>query len=76
MTNGLNINVSESAFKEATQAEQSWMIYKAVEKIDKNGCNYGKTFHKKDITNRIIIFGTAFGGAVGSAIAVWALLLK
>jgi len=76
MTNGLNINISESQFKQATQAEQSWMIYKAVEKIDQIGCSYGAKFYKKDNTNKIIVFAGTFGGAVGTAIGLWAFLLR
>jgi len=76
MTNGLNINISEEQFKKKQPAEQNWIIFKAVEKFDLVGCNFGRQFHKKDNMNKIIVFAGTFGGAVGTAIGLWAFLLR
>jgi len=76
MTNGLNINISEEQFKQKPPAEQNWIIFKAVERVDLSGCSFGRKFHKKDNTNKIIVFAGTFGGAIGTAIGLWAFLLR
>jgi len=76
MTNGLNINISEEQFKQAPEGEQNWMIFKAVEKIDLNGCSFGRSYHRKESWSKLVAMSGAFGGALVTAIAIWAFILK
>jgi len=76
MPNGLNINISEAQFKQATTSEQNWMIFKATEKIDQTGCSYGRQFHKKETWSKLVVMSGAFGGALGTAIGVWAFIAR
>jgi len=75
MVNGLNINVDEEDFKSRPTVDQNWMIYKAVEKIDRNGCQWGKKSHKISLSNWVIVRGTAIGLGIGFALGVYKFLM-
>jgi len=76
MTNGMNINITEEQFKALPTADQNWMNFKGIEKIDLNGCSFGKDIHKKETYSKLIVMGGAFGGALGTAIGIWAFISK
>jgi hypothetical protein len=77
--NGLNINVSEDDFKAKPTAEQSWMIYKAIEAIDNNGCKFSRLRHESDKKTNwkaaVIVGAGSFGGLAGSLFAFWKYVL-
>jgi hypothetical protein len=77
--NGLNINVSEEEFKGKPAVEQNWMIYKAIEAIDQDGCRFSRERHaastKTNWRSNIIIGAGSLGGVGATVFAVWKYVL-
>ncbi len=76
MVNGININITETQFKELSVADQNWMMFKGIEKIDRTGCSFGRETHKKETFSKFIVMSGAFGAALGTAIGIWAFIAK
>lgn len=79
MANGLNVHLSEDDFQKKAPSEQLFMIYKAIEGIDQNGCKFSRERHEKERRVNwkasIIIAAGSLGGVAGSTFAFWKYLL-
>jgi hypothetical protein len=71
MANGLTIHVSEPDFKSKPPEDRDWMLLQAITKIDREGCQWGKTGHKFGVIRVLWIIGAAFGAGLGASIGVW-----
>ena len=58
---GLRIEVSKEEFLTKPDKEQHWMLFEAIQRMDKHGCRYGRAYYKK------IVAVAAGGGVVGGA---------
>lgn len=80
MTNGLQINVSETEFKSKHPAERDWMLYQGIEEanrrtaeLNKHGCDYGREKHRPRRTlvmdiGKGLMYAIAGGVAAGIAV--------
>lgn len=66
MTNGFEINISETDFKAKPPTEQNWILFQGVSSvrkcivdIDEKGCDYAKKRYK---SNRLKIISAISGG--------------
>jgi hypothetical protein len=74
---GLRLSISEQEFKSMTQADQNWMLYRALTKIDQFGCDWAARKYKEPIWKKLSVLGAGFGAGfgfsimIGKAFGVW-----
>lgn len=70
MANGLRINISETEFKAKPIADQNWVLFTAITKIDQYGCDWASRYYKQNYLKKVTIFGAAMGGGLGFAFMI------
>ena len=70
MGNGLRIRVSEQEFKSMPPADQNWMLFQAIFKIDQFGCDWASKHYKDAYWKKLAVLGSGFGGGFGFSILI------
>ncbi len=71
MANGLNITVSKEDFTAKPTAEQMWMLFQATEKLNTQGCSWGKKNHLFQKTRVLWTIGAGIGVGIGVGVSFW-----
>jgi hypothetical protein len=75
MPNGLNIKVSKEEFMQQPAAEQNWMLFMGIQRIDQNGCSWAQRTYKQDKLKKIYMWGAGMGAGIGVGVAVYKLII-
>ena len=70
MNHGIKISISEADFKSKPAADQNWILFQAIQKIDEYGCSWAAVKYKENFWKKLAVIGSGIGAGFGFAIMV------